>query len=159
MKNSAGSHRAPALADASSTQFSVFLSLFFRQQHTTHTHTDEPLAPRGQLEKNLSRRNYIYIYTRCSTSTQHISAFDWRKTKTRRTFSDSLLASSSSTGTKYVDAALSISHKVIDSERFLPIKSASGRKCTTSLMMMCLAERNVFCFSCCRVCVSVPFSF
>jgi hypothetical protein len=55
LKNSAGSHRAPALADASSTQFSFFFSSSsssFDNTTTHHTHTrDEPLVPSGQLEK------------------------------------------------------------------------------------------------------------
>ena len=67
LKNSAGSHRAPALADASSTQFSLSFSRS-RQQHTTHTHTGRTTSSPRPSRELISKK-----YTRCFTSTHQTS--------------------------------------------------------------------------------------
>lgn len=60
LKNSAGSHRAPALADASSTQFSFvffFFFFFFNNTTTHHTHTGRTTCSPRPTREVISREN------------------------------------------------------------------------------------------------------
>lgn len=81
LKNSAGSHRAPALADASSTQFSFvffFFFFFFNNTTTHHTHTGRTTCSPRPTREVISREN---------TEIHDVSPFHPKnKTKHRRAF-------------------------------------------------------------------------
>jgi hypothetical protein len=142
LKNSAGSHRAPALADASSTQFSfVFFLLLLLQQHnnTPHTHGTNHLFPEANSRSYLERE---YRNTRCFTfppekqnKTKHRRAFDSKSNGRQEPKENSLFVFPffSFVCVWGLSALLlhifviwnknmrplSISHKAIDSKRFL----------------------------------------
>lgn len=133
LKNSAGSHRAPALADASSTQFSFFFFPFFfllqLHNNTPHTHGTNHLFPGANSRSYLKRKEWRN--TRCFTfppEKQNIDALSIRNqtadnNETKFTFffffSWVSVVLAHLRHLEQNMGPLSISHKAIDSERFL----------------------------------------